>query len=388
MKTKEVINWQGKTFYYQKKIGKKYIYQEMGINPSKLEMVFENEILKNVNLVERHDDNKKIITKIRTNSKNNIEISIQDNCYEDIEINDNLLSNIHVLYKKTYDQLGTLKSESLSIISNKKESNFTLKKLLEEDNQYINNKKVVMTVNSSKMSSIEDKFTELITEFIKFNSQKEHKQSQKETQEVKEEIVEKKEVINHPYIVPSNLYIYDREYYLELATTNYLKYVNNEDGQFTLGIKLDCDNRKIKELIFTDEQKKLNHDDIKKQVFFSDKYEKGNIIRLIPMDNQNVKGLYKSHKEDVKINDKINSKTKINGKAILDTEENNIDVMLDISTKNGKLTVFNTLLSFRFIQGEETYYIISKSYAKFYNMVMMSPYILKAVEDKIWVKSK
>ena len=155
-----------------------------------------------------------------------------------------------------------------------------------------------------------------------------------------------------------------------------------------MGIKLDCDNRKIKELIFTDEQKKLNHDDIKKQVFFSDKYEKGNIIRLIPMDNQNIKGLYKSHKEDVKINDKINSKTKINGKAILDTEENNIDVMLDISTKNGKLTVSNTLLSFRFIQGEETYYIISKSYAKFYNMVMMSPYILKAVEDKIWVKSK
>ena len=94
MKTKEVINWQGKTFYYQKKIGKKYIYQEMGINPSKLEMVFENEILKNVNLVERHDDNKKIITKIRTNSKNNIEISIQDNCYEDIEINETLTLNI------------------------------------------------------------------------------------------------------------------------------------------------------------------------------------------------------------------------------------------------------------------------------------------------------
>lgn len=387
MKTKEIIKFLGKTFYYQKRIGKKRIYHSVGENPSKLEMVFEHGVLKNINLIELQDNNQKVITKIRTNSKNNIEISIEDSNYEDIKINDNLLSNIYVRHKKTYDQAGILIAESLSIISNKKESNFTLRKLLEEDNQYITNKKVVMTVNSNRLSKLEDKFTELITEFMNFSFQEELNDSKIEEQE-ETETIEVTPIPNDSYIVPSNLRIYDREYYLELATTSYLKYTNQEEGEFTVGIKLDHEHQKIKELIFTDMKQKLKHDDTKKQLVFSDEYEKGNIIRLIPMDDQNIKGLYKSHKEDVKINDKMISKTKINGEALLNLEKSKPDVMLDISTKKGKLTVSNTFISFQFIQGEETYYITSRSYAKFYNLVMMSPYILKAVEEKIWVKSK
>ena len=182
MKTREVLKFDDKEFYYQEKKSKKRIYQTIGENPTKLEISYENGKIKSLNIIEINQDVKVKVIKIRVNSKENIEISVEYKDNEIVEIDNDLLNDMHVNYKKIYTKSGELKEERLSIISKKKQPDIILKRLLEEDSQYINKKKVVMTVNTEKLKLFETYSDQLITEFIKLN--------EREKPKTKEEIIE------------------------------------------------------------------------------------------------------------------------------------------------------------------------------------------------------
>ena len=393
MKTREVLEFDDKEFYYQEKKSKKRIYQTIGENPTKLEISYENGKIKSVNIIEINQDVKVKVIKIRVNSKENIEISVEYKDNEIVEIDNDLLNDMHVNYKKIYTKSGELKEERLSIISKKKQPDIILKRLLEEDSQYINKKKVVMTVNTEKLKLFETYSDQLITEFIKLN--------EREKPKTKEEIIEEDliEVImdetnvlplEGSYVIPSDIHLYDRIYSLESSTVNHLKYINTEEGIYRLEIKLDHSKQRVKEVIFIETKPKLLTEKRKKkpETDSSSLYEKGSIIRLIPLEDGNIKGLYTSKKEDIKVENKIISKTKTNAEGLYLASEDETKSFVEITLKSGKLKVYSTSLAYIFENQENSYYIVSRSHNKFTNLLRMSPYILKAVEDKIWIKTK
>ena len=393
MKTREVLKFDDKEFYYQEKNSKKRIYQTIGENPTKLEISYENGKIKSVNIIEINQDVKVKVIKIRVNSKENIEISVEYKDNEIVEIDNDLLNDMHVNYKKIYTKSGELKEERLSIISKKKQPDIILKRLLEEDSQYINKKKVVMTVNTEKLKLFETYSDQLITEFIKLN--------EREKPKTKEEIIEEDliEVImdetnvlplEGSYVIPSDIHLYDRIYSLESSTVNHLKYINTEEGIYRLEIKLDHSKQRVKEVIFIETKPKLLTEKRKKkpETDSSSLYEKGSIIRLIPLEDGNIKGLYTSKKEDIKVENKIISKTKTNAEGLYLASEDETKSFVEITLKSGKLKVYSTSMAYIFENQENSYYIVSRSHNKFTNLLRMSPYILKAVEDKIWIKTK
>lgn len=387
MKTREILEFDGKEFYLQKKTGKKRIYQAVGTNPIELQLSYENGILKCINVTEINSATPIKNIKIRTNSKNNIEVSVEYKENELVEIDDNRLQNAHVNYKKVYNEIGRLIEEKLSIVSSKKQPDLMLKRLLAEKDQYINNKKIVMTVNTEKLELFEDYSDQLIKEFLELKLSKETKiRIIKEEKE--EEIIEP--TINIPYVVPSSLYIYDRIYNLESVNGIHLTYINKEDGVYSLEVKLDSLNQKVKEVVFTETKPKLLTEKNAKKLMSSpaNRYERGSIVRLIPLEDGNIKGLYTSRKEDIRINGQVEEKTKTNGEGICLTESKNVKTELEITLKSGKLKVYSMAISYNFENEENRYYIVSKSYSKFHSLLGMSPYILNAIEDKIWVKTK
>lgn len=389
MNNQEVLLFLNKKFNYKKRIGKKYIYHSFDDNLFKLEITLENGLAKSISLSSKSDKYSRII-KVRKNSKNEICISMEDKKPENIKMNEDTLSNVFVCYKSKYQQIEILKEQTLTVTYDEQPLNIILKRILEEKNLYIDKSKKQMTVSTEKLTFFEEYSKQLLIEFINFNQQK--ITTEVNQQEIKTELAKNKEettkITKDSYIVPDSLYIYDRVYYLSQATTNYLEYDTREVEKFTLEIKLDHTNKKVTQLIFKDSKPKLltkKNENIQNS---PDGYQKSSIMRIMPIDDNNIKGLYKSSKEVIGINYKYFNNAQIQGSAKLNVENSKINATLDINVKSGKLKVCSTNLAFDFIDENNSYYITCQSYSKFYNLLRMSPYILKIVEEKVWVKTK
>ena len=391
MKVRTVLNFDDREFYYQGKKGKKRIYQTAGINPTKLEISYENGNIKSINLIETTNGIRDKVIKIRVNSKHNIEITIDYKANEVVEIGDDLLEDMHVNYKKIYMPSGILKEERLSIISNKKDPGIVLKRLLPEKDQYIDKNKIVMTVNTEKLRSFEKYSDLLIEEFIRLPEKFIIKQ-EKTDEETEMDIIEDDPTILPPkdsYMIPSNIHIYDRIYSLVSSTVNHLKYINTDEENHHLEITLDHYKQKIKKIVFVETKPKSpTEKQTKKSSGKEGLHDKGNIIKLIPLEDGNIKGLYTSKKEDIKVDGKTITKTKTNAEGLYVSSTHEVESFVEISLNSGKLRVHSTPISYMFEDTENSYYITSRSHAKFTHLLGMSPYIIKSVEDKIWVKTK
>lgn len=388
MKIKEVIEFANEEFIYVNKKGKKLIYYNMEKNTF-LEIYRKKGKLEKITLLEMTKEgkiNKRIKLKFKSNGK--VEVIVQRNQRENLLLNNQIYNDIYLNHISIYDENRILLEQRLTLNSNNGCSNKSLKKILTTKNQYFDNKKTKLKVNGENIELYERDSNYMI-ESLGIYLEKENICIEKAKTIIKEDNKEpEEETYTNHYIIPKNIYIYDRSYEFNRQCNNTISYISTVDGIWELNIKLNNTNKPVQSLCFSiNKTKKVVTEyggiTLRKDI------EKNVIIKIRSIDENLMRGAFTLNSNDnIKINGKTKSISRITGKADYDHEQRKLISNLDIRLKSDRLKLNSVSTLYDFECNDQIYHISSEEYSLFANLLTLSPYIIKNIESNILVKEK
>lgn len=390
MKIKEVIEFADNEFIYFNKKGKKLVYYNME-KKTFLEIYRKKGKLEKINLLEMSEEgkvNKKIKIKFKLNGK--IEVAVQRNQKENLSLNNQIYNDIYLNHISIYDGDGTLLEQRLSLSSNKGCPNKSLKKILTTENQYFDNNKTKLKVSGENIELYEKDSNRMI-ESLAIYLEKENICIEKAKTIVKEDIEELDEedkIYKNHCIIPKNLHIYDRIYEFNRQAQNVISYISTVDGIWELNIKLNHSTNSVQTLSFNiNKTKKIATE--YRGIILRKEIEKSVMIKINTVDGNLMRGSFVLNSNDnIKINGKTESISRITGRADYDQEQRKLISNLDIRLKNDRLKLNSLSTLYDFEEEDQTYHISSEEYSLFANLLTLSPYIIKNIENNIWQKKK
>jgi len=217
-------------FYFQKETEDKIVYKSNSKRKLNGILVEFSKEIDNVDVL--YFDNDKLISKLTITNiqKNKTEFHYQDKEPQLIHINDNTYVNLLIeLFTNSDDKFLNKKTIKITKKNN-------LKKLCYREPDFKLDTEI--SLNSLKIESkILNYFIELI-DYIKRNKDVLRINIKEKESEKEEEIIEECPK-NYNLVIPSDLYIYDRNYTLIGEMNNNVYYENNQDGYTLLEVRPD-----------------------------------------------------------------------------------------------------------------------------------------------------